>query len=440
MNAKMPKRRLKQNKLKKVLIITYYWPPAGGPGVQRWLKFVKYLPEFGFEPVVYIPTNPAYPVIDENLLSEVAPETTVISRRIFEPYGFASLFTGKKTKQISSGIIPSDRNQSVAEKLALWIRGNVFVPDARVFWVVPSVVYLKKYIREHNIDTIITTGPPHSLHLIGMRLKQRLNIKWIADFRDPWTTIGYQKDLKLTEFSMERHRHLEFKVLNAANRIIVTSKTTKSDFIDLTMQPIDVITNGYDTENVPPQTLDAKFSIAHIGSLLSERNPIFLWQALSDIIRENPDFAADFELKLIGNVSRLVLESINNYNLSGYVNNLGYVSHSEAVAHQRRSQVLLLVEINSAQSKSIIPGKIFEYLVSGRPIIGIGPNGSDFAAIIRETNTGVFVDYAQRVRLKAAILDFYSQFKAGNLMSHGVGIEQYSRKNLTKQLAKVLSY
>lgn len=321
-----------------MLIVTYYWPPAGGPGVQRWLKFVKYLPEFGFEPHVYIPENPSYPVTDSNLVGKVSPEAIIIKKKIFEPYALASIFSGNKIKKISSGIIPSERRQSFFEKLALWIRGNIFVPDARVFWVRPSVKLLQKYLVENNIDTVITTGPPHSLHLIGLKLKLKSDIKWIADFRDPWTTIGYQKDLKLTPYALSRHAALERQVLQTADQIIVTSKTTKADFQQLTSQPITVITNGYDVENIPKITLDPKFSIAHIGSLLSERNPIFLWHVLSEIVRENENFKADFELKLIGSVSKNVMDSILTYGLGDFVNDYGYVSHDEAVVHQQPSQ------------------------------------------------------------------------------------------------------
>ncbi|MET0758775.1 MAG: glycosyl transferase family 1, partial [Flavobacterium sp.] len=154
--------------MKKVLIITYYWPPAGGPGVQRWLKFVKYLPDFGVQPIVYIPENPTYPIIDTELLSEVSEKAIIIKQKIREPYQWASFFSKNKTKKISSGIIPNQKKQSFLEKTLLWIRGNLFIPDARVLWVKPSVSYLEKYIQEHQIGTIITSGPPHSLHLIGL--------------------------------------------------------------------------------------------------------------------------------------------------------------------------------------------------------------------------------------------------------------------------------
>ena len=425
--------------LKKILIVTYYWPPSGGPGVQRWLKFVKYLPDFGVQPIVYIPENPTYPIVDENLVKEVSDKALILRQNIFEPYQLASFLSKNKTKKMNSGIIPNQKKQSFLDKTLLWIRGNLFIPDARVFWVKPSVAYLEKYIVENNIETIVTSGPPHSLHLIGLELKQRLDIKWFADFRDPWTTIGYHKSLRLSRFAAKKHKALEHQVLNTADAIIVTSKTTKSEFQAITTQPIAVITNGYDTEEVGKQTLDSKFSLAHIGSFLSERNPLILWKSLVELLNEIPDFKSHLEVKLIGAVSQEVLETITKYKLDPFLNNLGYVSHKEAVAQQRKSQVLLLIEIDSDDTRSIIPGKLFEYMVSGRPIIAIGPQNSDFAEIITNTNTGVFFDYSDKMKLKSVILDFYNQFLEGKLQSNGVGLQKYSRKSLTKELAQLLN-
>lgn len=424
--------------MKKVLIITYYWPPAGGPGVQRWLKFVKYLPGYDIEPVVYIPENPTYPLIDNGLISEVSPETTIIKHKIIEPYAWASAFSKGNTKKISSGIIPNKKKQSLLQSIMLWVRGNLFIPDARVLWVKPSIAYLSNYIKENNIDVVVTTGPPHSLHLIGLGLKEELGIKWLADFRDPWTTIGYHKELKLSASSAKKHKDLERKVLNTADVILVTSPTTKTEFETLTTKPIVVITNGYDTEKIIRQPLDEQFTIAHIGSFLSERNPQILWQVLAELINENTDFKSHFQLKLIGAVSQEVLDAITDNGLNAYVNNLGYVSHEKALVQQRKSQVLLLVEIDREETKCIIPGKLFEYMVSERPIVAIGPQGADFSGIIKETNTGVFVTYSEKDKLKQTISGYFEQYQQGVLKSHAIGLQQYSRKNLTGKLADLL--
>jgi glycosyltransferase involved in cell wall biosynthesis len=373
------------------------------------------------------------------LLAEVKPDTKIIKNRILEPYAWAAAFSKGNTQKISSGIIPDKKKQSSLQRLMLWVRGNLFIPDARVLWVKPSISYLSKYIQENNIETVITTGPPHSLHLIGLGLKEKLDIKWLADFRDPWTTIGYHKELKLGVSAAKKHKDLERKVLTTADTVIVTSPTTKKEFEALTSKPIAVITNGYDVEKIVRQPLDEKFTLAHIGSFLSERNPQILWQAIAELITENTDFKTHFQLKLIGAVSREVLEAIAQHELNDYVNNLGYISHAEAVAQQRKSQVLLLVEIDREETKCIIPGKLFEYMVSERPILAIGPQGADFAEIMRTTNSGVFATYTEKEKVKQTLLNYFNEYQKGTLKSHPIGLQYYSRKNLTGQLAEVLN-
>ncbi|WP_194768762.1 glycosyltransferase family 4 protein [Tamlana sp. I1] len=423
---------------KKVLIITYYWSPAGGPGVQRWLKFVKYLPDFNIEPVVYIPENPNYPLIDKTLSSEVSKDLKILKHTIKEPYRWAGILSKKSSKTISKGIISEDKKQSVLEKLMLFVRGNFFIPDARVGWVKPSVEFLSKYIDQHGIDTIITTGPPHSVHLIGLKLKESLGVKWLADFRDPWTTIGYHKQLRLTRASEVKHKQLEKKVLNEADQLIVTSFTTKKEFENISDKPIEVITNGYDDEVFQDFQMDSKFTLSHIGSLLSKRNPEILWRALSELINENKDFSKDFQLNFIGSVSENILESLGKFNLSDYVNDVGYVSHNESIVFQKKSQILLLIEIDSEETKSIIPGKLFEYMVSNRPIIAIGPNQWDVEKIMRETNTGTCFNYNDFDSLKKTILEHYVAFQNDTLQTHPIGLQKFHRKALTQSLSKLL--
>lgn len=399
---------------------------------------MKYLPDYDIQPHVYVPENPTYPIIDLELENEVPQEAIIIKKRIFEPYGLASIFSKKNAQKISSGIIPIQVKQSFIQKMFLWIRGNAFIPDARVLWVRPSIRLLEKYLKDHQIDTVITTGPPHSLHLIGLGLKEKLEINWIADFRDPWTTIGYHDEMKLTAKSAKKHKILESLVLNAADAILVTSPTTKNEFQLLTHKPIHIITNGYDVSKIEKVALDEKFTLAHIGSLLSQRNPLILWKCLREIIVENESFKNDFQLKLIGAVSQEVLQTIADCGLESYVHNLGYISHNEAVLQQRSSQVLLLIEINSEKTRSIIPGKLFEYLVSERPILALGPENSDFESILKSTNTGIFHQYNEYDALKQTILAFYEKYKTKSLVVKAVGLQQYSRKNLTKQLAEIL--
>ena len=423
--------------MKRALIITYYWPPAGGPGVQRWLNFVKYFREFEIEPIVYIPDNPHYPLVDNSFNQEVPKDIEILRHPVNEPYKFAKLLSKNKTKQISSGII-SEKEPSFIEKVLLFIRGNFFIPDARVRWVNPSVSFLKKYISNNKIDIVVTTGPPHSLHLIGQKLQKQLDLPWLADFRDPWTTIHYHKSLRLTKASERKHKKLEASVLNNASVVTVTSSTTKKEFQEITKQPIEVITNGYESKEEISASLDKKFSLVHIGSLLSERNPIVLWEVLSELISENKNFANDFQLKLAGTISDSVVESIKSYGLEPNLDLLGYISHSEALQMQHNAQVLLLLEIDREETRAIIPGKLFEYFAAQRPIVALGPKGSDIEGLITETNSGAFFNYSEQKDLKAKITQLYSRFKEGRLDVNSKNISKYSRKNLTKKMAETI--
>ena len=424
--------------MKKVLIVSYYWPPAGGPGVQRWLKFAKYLPEYGVEPILYVPENAHYPLKDKSLEKEIPGSIKILKKPIFEPYSLAGMVSGKDTEKISSGIIPEEEQQGLLQKLMLFIRGNFFIPDARKFWISPSVKFLAEYLQENDIDTIITTGPPHSMHLIGLKLKKKLGLHWIADFRDPWTTIGYHKKLKLLPAAQKRHKRLEKAVLNEADQLITTSYTTRKEFQKITTTPIEVITNGYDYEKVESVAPDEKFSLAHIGSLLSGRNPENLWKALRELTLENSGFAQDFRLKLVGAVGEPVLESIKKAGLEEFLELKGYVSHSEALQLQRSSRVLLLIEIDSEDTRGIIPGKLFEYMVSNRPIVAVGPEKADIQKIIKETNTGAYFLYTEKEEIKAYILELYNSFKKGELQSHPIGLQKFSRKVLTGKLSQLV--
>lgn len=423
--------------LKRALIITYYWPPAGGPGVQRWLKFVKYFRDFGIEPVVYIPENPHYPLLDESFISEIPSDTEILQYPVKEPYRFAGMLSKKKTNTISKGII-TKKEQTFMEQVMLFVRGNFFIPDARVGWVKPSVAFLQKQLSGTPVDCIITTGPPHSLHLIGMQLQEALQLPWIADFRDPWTTIHYHKELKLSNAAARKHKRMEAEVLRKADRIVVTSPTTKKEFEVITETPIEVITNGYEISEAIAPVPDVSFSIAHIGSLLSERNPKVLWNVLSEIASEDPSFASALEIKLVGSVSETVIASIEAAGLEASLRVIDYVSHSEALEMQHNAQVLLVVEMDRPETRAILPGKLFECLAARRPIIALGPEGSDIEEILNQTKSGHFFGYQNKAQLKEVLLAHYKDFTTGNLVVHSEGIAHYSRRELTKKMAALI--
>lgn len=419
----------------KALIITYYWPPAGGSGVQRWLKFVKYLQDFDVEPVVYTVENPDYVITDDTLKKEIPNGIKIIKQPIWEPNNLLTLFKSKQQKT-SAGFLNPD--PSFLEKQLQYIRANYFIPDARKFWVKPSVRFLSEYLKNNKVDVVITTGPPHSLHLIGMELKRRFPIKWISDFRDPWTDIDYFHQLPLTEKAIQKHKKLEKKVLQQSDVVIVIGKTMKDKF-DKFNKNIHVISNGFDGDVTDSEKeLDKKFSITHIGLMNADRNPKILWEVLSEMISKNSEFAKDLEIKLIGEVAKEVKTHIADSKLEKMTQYINYVPHHKVMEYQRSTQVLLLAVNNVPSAKGIITGKIFEYLQAKRPIVAIAPKNGDLAEIINETKSGVIVGFNEKDELKKVILNLYQQYNDKNLNINSNNIEQYHRRNLTKKLAKVM--
>ncbi|MDP9960426.1 glycosyl transferase family 1 [Chryseobacterium lathyri] len=429
---------------KKILIITYYWPPAGGPGVQRWLKFAKYLPEFGWNPVIYTPENPSYPLLDESLLKDIPQNLEIIKTKIWEPYQLAEKLN-KSNKKFKAGQFDVGKNQSWKSKLSIWVRGNFFIPDARVFWVKPSVKFLEQYLKENKIDVVVTSGPPHSLHMIGLGLKKKFpTLKWIADFRDPWTEISYYKHLKLTKGSDRKHRQLESTVFKTADITLATSYTDAENFRKSGANAV-CITNGFDESDasVPTDVADEKkqktFTLSYIGVLEQLRNPENLWKVLDELVKENQEFADNFTLKFAGRIDDKILQSIENSNLKSHILNLGYISHDRAVEEMANSNLLLITNFPNESSRGIIPGKIFEYLATGKQIISFGPDAADVSKILTKTGAGIHFGYEDSKTVKDFILEKYEFWKKGNLLENTQDIEQFSRKNLTKKLAEILS-
>lgn len=425
---------------RKALIVTYYWPPAGGPGVQRWLKFSKYLPEFGVKPIVYTPENPSYPQLDESLLKEVSKDIQIIKTKIWEPYQIAE-FLHPKSKDYKAGHFEKSDKQSFLTKLSVFVRGNFFVPDARKYWIRPSVDFLKKYLKENEIHTLITTGPPHSLHLIGMHLKQaNPELKWLADFRDPWTKISYHSELKLTKWARKKHEILEEKTMKLADVVIASSFTDAEDYKKIGAKRVEVITNGFEEEdfkNLKNTNPDSTFKITYSGGLEIARNPRIVWMALKEIIDEYQDFKNQFRLVFYGEISHEVRESLDYYGLSNYIDDNGYVSHRESIKGICDSSLLLLTNFPERKSRGIIPGKLFEYLATQNPILAVGPNESDVERILSKTQGGRYFTYDDKEGAKQYIL---SAFKNRNHEKTDFfkEIQNYSRRNLTKKLAELI--
>ena len=435
--------------MKRVLVITYYWPPSGGSGVQRWVKFAKYLPQEGWQPVIYTPENPEYTAIDHTLEAEIPRTTEIIRRPITEPYDLYRKLMGKGastdmktlTAGASGGAVTeiSSGRKSFKQRLSLWIRGNLFVPDPRVGWVKPSVRFLKKYLAEHPVDVIVTTGPPHSMHLIGQRLHKELGLPWIPDFRDPWTRMYYLKHLPMTARTWRRLRAMEQSVLDDCSTVLAVTPLVQEEFQAQTKTPVAMITNGYDggdfEQKVEP---DGFFNIVHTGLFAADGNPLIFWKALGIKAWADPEFKAALRLRLVGKVDREVYDAIEEAGLKDNVVDLGYRDHLAAVREQLAATVLVLPLRNDPEYRPILPGKLFEYLASRRPILGIGQEDGAMARVLADTGAGITAGWDNLDAMRTFIDTAWEQHKAGGVPPVQGDIARFSRRSLTRELAALL--
>lgn len=420
------------------MIITYYWPPSGGAGVQRWLKFAKYLPQHGWQPVVLTvdPAYASYPQRDESLLAEVTPHCLVETTRSFELYNLYKWITGKK--QVPFGGFADSTHESRLQKLSKFLRGNFLLPDPRRGWNRYAYRRALELIKEHGIDTVITTSPPHSTQLLGLKLKRKLGIHWIADLRDPWTDIYYYNQFKHTAAALRIDLRYERQVVEQADQLITVSEDVKRLFAAKTSLPIAdriaVIPNGYDSEDftgVEPLK-EERFVITYTGTI-SEAYPIeALIAALGSL---EPAIKQKMKFRFVGNMPASVNEKLR---LAGLEMDLtGYVSHARSVTYLLSSDLLLLVIPRVANNKGILTGKFFEYLASQKPVLAIGPTDGDLAALIGETHCGQIFNYDDVLGMSHFInqtLHNPSAQGTNNLASHA-----YSREQLTTRIVQLLN-
>lgn len=427
--------------MKRVLIITYYWPPMGGSGVQRWLKFAKYLPAFGWEPIIYTPKNPSFQLHDDSLLNDVRADQEVWRHPIWEPHHLFYRAKGKKNlAKVNQGDILDKKNQSRFEMLGLWVRGNLFIPDPRRFWIGPSVKYLTRRLSTERIDAIVTTGPPHSLHHIGRRLHQRTGIPWLADFRDPWTRWVFLRSFRVSAWAMHIHRRQEKQILQLASAVTTVSQALREDFEELGGRPVHALTNGYDeTDFTPPQEAPpTQFLISYIGTLDYLRDPRTFLKALRALCSERPDFAQHLRIRFVGYLSGVILKDIeNDAVLADKLTIAHYVPHEEVLRLLQDSYVQLLLLSSGPETRGILTGKFFECLASGKRILALGSVGSEIDLILQSTGAGLLHDPQDADGIKSTLLSYFEDFKSGAPL-RTTGIEKYRRRNLTQSLTKIL--
>jgi len=426
--------------MKKVLIISYYWPPAGGVGVLRCLKFSKYLRKFGWEPIVYAPSNASYLLSDHSNVKEIPHGIEILKFPIWEPFKLFKLLSGRKMDDPSDPVHVTQK-KSFIDNFAIWVRGNFFIPDARCRWINPSVRYLKNYLMEHPVDAIFTDGPPHTNTMIGLKLSKELGIPWLADFQDPWTQADYYKLYKIMWLANIRHKALEKQVFRTAQKITIASPSWAKDLEAIGARNVGVIYYGYDEDDFNELTPvpDLDFTITHAGLLSWNRNPSVFFSVLKELKNELPGFSARLKLNFAGNIDLSIKKAITENGLQEHFNDIGFVDRKDAIQLSLNAQLLLVPLNRSANVDGRIPGKLFENLRAGRPILCLGPETADVARILKECEAGVCLNYNDREAIKGYIKERFELFLKGENCALTHGFEEYSNENQTKILSEYLN-
>ena len=427
--------------MKRVLLITYYWPPSGGAGVQRVLKLVKYFRQAGWEPVVFTADNAAYPILDPSLLEDVPQGQEVWRSPIWEPYEWYKRFTGQgKKEQVYSGFMNEEKGLSLTQKLAIWVRGNFFIPDARAFWIRPASRSLIDRLRTEPVDAILSSGPPHSVHMIARRVHAATGLPWVADFRDPWTNIDFYDQLMLSGWADRRHRRMEAAVMREATALSTVSWTWEREFQALGARHTEVITNGFDEEDFPqePSAPEPGFVFNYIGFLNADRNNSVLWAAFGELCKENPGLRAALRFRFVGKADHVVFRDLEREGLLDLAERIDYVPHHEALGFLTRARHLILLINDVPNAMGHIPGKTYEYLGSRRPILCIGPENSDAATVIRSCEAGEVCGFEDKEAMKRVISRWFEAWQAGQNLSTTGDISRFTRRGATLQMGQLL--
>lgn len=425
--------------MKKVLIITYYWPPAGGPGVQRVLKFVKYLPEFDWEPIILTVKDGEFPSMDKSLLEDIPKHIKVYKIKTFEPFNVYKKILGKKKdEKISTLALNKKENEKFFEKLFRWIRFNIFLPDARIGWKKYIIKEGLKIIQNENPDIIFSSSPPHSLQLGADRLAKKTLVKWIADFRDPWTEGFWLKNLKRSFLAKKIDKHFEQKVIKNCDGLTCVSEAMIDLFGSSAESKSEIIPNGYDEEdfkNIVQKSNSEKFRIVYTGSLRESQVPEIFFTAIKELITEKKIQISKIEISFWGTIHPTINNLINENNLSDVVKVNNYIPHTEMISKIINSEMLILLIPNTENNKGILTGKLFEYLRTKNYILGFGPIDGEAASILEKTQCGKMFEFSANP--KETIFAQYENW--GNNIANIVDsrqIKNYSRKELAKKLAE----
>lgn len=432
---------------KRVLIVTYYWPPSGGSGVQRWLKFAKYLPELGWDVTVAAPQDADYEITDKTLITEVPESVTVLRVPIREPYAAFRTLTGSASRRAQTRATAIDSfKPSPLKRFAYWIRANFFVPDPKILWVKPTTAALRHAHDREPFDVVVTTGPPHSVHLIGRELKTAFpELLWAVDIRDPWSKFDVHLDFNPGRRARSKNRQLERDCLREADLVLGTAFSMPA-----LLEPFDkgkyvTITNGYDAADFGlddaeyPPSRD-RFHLYHTGLLTASRNPAACWRALALLCERDAGFAERLHIHLVGTVDEVVRRSLDQHDgLRGKWTITPWVDHTELLRRYREADAFLLCPNQTDNAKAQINGKVFEYLAMRRPVLHVGPYDADNTTVLDAAHAGLTVPPGDVEGAVAAIENIASgKFAASPHAFNQQVIERYDRRATARQLSDVL--
>ena len=403
--------------IKRVAITVYYWPPSGGSGVQRWLFLVHYFAAQGMDVTVFVPKNPRVAQQDDALRQKVHQSITEVKVDGWEPLQHSSNPIGENL----------GGKRGIVKRLMLWVRANFFIPDARVYWAKAATQAFLKQHKQNPFDVIITSGPPHSLHLIGLQAKQQSGILWIADFRDPWTGFFQNRSLPLSKKAKQKHQQLEQKVLQQADHIVVTAPSLKADF-KAHHRNITVLTNGYE-QRLPTATA-ATTGMVYAGSLKAQQNPTVLWQTVASLIKSNAAFSEAFSLDVYGKVATSIKAEVKSLGIETHVRFLGYQPKEVVDVQLTNAKALLLLGINMPMTANVIHGKLFEYMAAQRPVLGIGSKPSDMQVLFDAHQLGVYASFSAQSKIKETLLRW---FVKNDMPQVGKDIARYERNAIAQE-------
>ncbi|MDC1107161.1 glycosyltransferase [Prolixibacteraceae bacterium] len=422
---------------KRVLIITYYWPPCGGVAIFRPLMMAKHLKALGWDVVVYTAEEAFYPSYDYS--TEVPSDIEVIYGKIWEPYKLFKKFAGRKKEDSSNPVYVRDKKLSWKDQLSIWIRGNLFIPDARKYWIKPSIDRLSSYLEEHPVDVVISTGPPHSSNMIGLGVSQQCGLPLLVDFQDPWTQVDYYKMLKISGWADKQHREMERQLFAGANAITIASPSWAQDLESIGAKQVTPLLLGYEeSELLGLQREETGFQLVHAGILGYDRSPITLIDVLSDLCKGNKAFATDLSILFAGVVDIGLKEYITYKGLDEHTEYTGNVEKRMALQYNMNASILLLPLNKADNVKGRIPGKLYENLRTGNPILCLGPQDSDVGHIIESCGAGITLSYDAYDEMKQFILSCYDHWKKGTKRSASAKVRNYDVANQMAILSDLL--